>query len=248
VDDVRTASKIDGLGSDAVPQDRLRTGIGAGMFGTEDQMASEGMTAIASGELFFHPPDDYNPARRTGRYEIASLFSPYWEVHLIDTPIERRFMAWALRDETLFTDGAAGVAQGIAHFASDRAEELEHLRQLQTSLQNQLDNTIDETRRGQIATQLADVSTQINRIESADYATDNFSGRMQQEMTQAVAYAENVRMAGYEEMLQEYGEQQGEELMQEFQQEIVDQATDQLQQALEQAVESAVENAVSSIF
>ncbi|MEW8584279.1 MAG: hypothetical protein AB2531_00815, partial [Candidatus Thiodiazotropha sp.] len=69
---VRTASKIDGLGSDSVPSEELRTGIGQGMFGTQDQMVGNGLAAISTGELFFHPPDDYNPSRRTGRYEIAS--------------------------------------------------------------------------------------------------------------------------------------------------------------------------------
>jgi hypothetical protein len=245
--DVRTASKIDGLGSDSTPEEQLRTGIGQGMFGTEDQMAGGGITAIASGELFFHPPDDYNPGRRNGRYEIASLFSPYWEVHLIDTPMERRFMAWALRDETLLTDGASGVAEGIERFAGDRAEELERLRQMQTTLQNQMENTTDETRRAQIEAQLVDVSSQINRIESADYAMDSFADHMEQGMVRGVSYAENVQIARYEEMLQEYGEQQGEELVQGFQEEIVDQATDQLQQALEQAVENTVESALSSI-
>ncbi|MEW7999922.1 MAG: Tad domain-containing protein, partial [Candidatus Thiodiazotropha endolucinida] len=109
---VRTASKIDGLGSDSVPNEELRNGIGEGMFGTQDQMAGEGLVAISSGELFFHPPDDYIPSRRRGRYEIASLFSPYWEVRLTDTPSSNRFMAWALRDPSLLSDGASGVAAG----------------------------------------------------------------------------------------------------------------------------------------
>ncbi|MET0068868.1 MAG: Tad domain-containing protein [Candidatus Thiodiazotropha sp.] len=248
VSDVRTASKIDGLGSDAIPQEPLRTGFGAGMFGTEDQMAGGGMTAIAAGELYFHPPDDYNPAMRTGRYEIASLFSPYWEVHLIDMPMERHFMAWALRDETLLADGASGVAEGIAHFASDRLEELEQLRQLQASLQSQLDNTFDTIRRGQIETQLAQVSSQIDQLESAYDATASFTERFEQEMTQGLTYMENAQVAGYEEMFQEYGELQGDELIEGFQDELVDQATGQLQQTLEQAVETTVESAMSSIF
>ncbi|MCU7841055.1 MAG: hypothetical protein KZQ94_16955 [Candidatus Thiodiazotropha sp. (ex Troendleina suluensis)] len=245
---VRTASKIDGLGSDSVPDSDLRSGFGAGMFGTEDQMAGGGMTAIASGELFFHPPDDYNPARRRGRYEIASLFSPYWEVRLTDTPIERRFMAWALRDETLFTEGASGVADGVEYFINEKTEELERLRQLQEMLQSQLDNALDETMRAQIDTQLNSVTAQITQLESADFATDALAEGLQQEMTQGLSSATNAQVAEYEQMLQEYATQQGEDLVNEFEDEIVSQVTDQLEQALEQAVEDAVENAMSSLL
>jgi hypothetical protein len=211
--DVRTASKIDGLGSDAVPQDELRTGIGQGMFGTQDRMAGGGMSAIASGELYFHPPDDYIQARRSGRYEIANLFSPYWEVHLIDTPMERRFMAWALRDETLLTDGASGVAEGVAHFVSDRAEELEQLRQLQARLQSELDNTQDGALRSQLEIQLADVSSQMTQLESEGYNANGVSDHLEQEMAQGLASAEDVRAADYGGMLQEYVEQDGENLV-----------------------------------
>lgn len=246
--EVRTASKIDGLGSDSVPDSDLRSGIGAGMFGTEDQMVGGGMTAIASGELFFHPPDDYNPTRRRGRYEIASLFSPYWEVRLTDTPIERRFMAWALRDETLFTEGASGVAEGVEHFINEKMEELEQLRQLQEMLQSQLDNALDETMRAQIDTQLSSVTAQITQLESADFATDALAEDLQQEMTQGLSSAANAQVAEYEQILQEYATQQGEGLVNEFEDEIVSQVTDQLEQALEQAVEDAVENAMSSLL
>lgn len=245
---VRTTSKIDGLGSDSVPDSDLRSGIGAGMFGTEDQMAGGGMTAIASGELFFHPPDDYNPARRRGRYEIASLFSPYWEVRLTDTPIERRFMAWALRDETLFTDGASGVAEGIEHFLSEKTEELEQLRQLQQTLQSQLDSTLDDIERAQIESQLSTVTSQIAQLESADFATDALAEGLQQEIAQGLGNAANAQVAEYEQMLQEYAVNEGENLVNEFEDEMVSQVTDQLEQALERAVEDAVENALSSLL
>ncbi|MCU7945775.1 MAG: hypothetical protein KZQ72_03875 [Candidatus Thiodiazotropha sp. (ex Cardiolucina cf. quadrata)] len=246
--EVRTASKIDGLGSDSVPDSELRSGIGDGMFGTEDQMAGGGMTAIASGELFFHPPDDYNPANRRGRYEIASLFSPYWEVRLTDTPIERRFMAWALRDETLFTEGASGIADGIEHFLSEKTEELEQLRQLQQTLQSHLNGTLDEIERTQIETHLSTVTAQITQMESADYTTDALTEGLQQEMTQGLSSAANVQVAEYEQMLQEYATQEGGDIVNQFEDEIVGQVTDQLEQALERAVEGAVENAMSSLL
>jgi hypothetical protein len=233
--DARTAPNIDGLGSDDVPQDQLRTGIGEGMFGTENQMAGGGMSAIASGELFFHPPDDYDQASRTGRYEIASLFSPYWEVHLLDTPPERRFMAWALRDETLLTDGASGVVEGVEHFGSNRAEELERLRQLQASLQYQLDNNPDDTRSTELEGQLVTVSSQIDQLESADYPTESITDPMEHRMTEGIEYAENAQMAGFQEMVQTYGEQQGEAHLSGFRDEYIEQATNELHQILRQA-------------
>ncbi|MES9993792.1 MAG: pilus assembly protein TadG-related protein [Candidatus Thiodiazotropha sp.] len=245
---VRTASKIDGLGSDTVPSEELRSGIGAGMFGTEDQMASDGMTTIASGELFFHPPDDYSPERRRGRYEIASLFSPYWEVHLIDTPVERKFMAWALRDADLFVEGASGVATGIDIYINQRAEELQQLLQLQESLESQLEETVDAAMRAEIESQLADVSAQISQIHSSDQITDAIASQLQQEMSSGMQTVAQNHVDQYEQQLESYANEQSEELANDFRDEIVDQVTDQLQQALEQAVEDAVENALSSIF
>jgi hypothetical protein len=58
-DAVKTASKIDGIGSTSIPNNTAGNGLGQGVFGTEDRMAGGGMAAISSGELFFHPPDDY---------------------------------------------------------------------------------------------------------------------------------------------------------------------------------------------
>ncbi|MCU7920996.1 MAG: hypothetical protein KZQ95_21950 [Candidatus Thiodiazotropha sp. (ex Epidulcina cf. delphinae)] len=246
--EVRTASKIDGLGSDSVPSEALRSGIGEGMFGTEDQMAGDGMTSIASGELFFHPPDDYSPARRRGRYEIASLFSPYWEVKLTKTPIERRFMAWALRDETLFTEGASGVAGGADHFLGEQTEELERLRRQQQALQSRLDGALDEATRVQIETRLNTVTARISALESIDYGTDSMTAGLRQEMAQGLGSAANAQVADYEQMLEASAAQQGEELVNQFEDEVVGQVTDQLQQALEQAVEDAVDNAMSSLL
>ncbi|MBT3001887.1 MAG: hypothetical protein KME61_14940 [Candidatus Thiodiazotropha sp. (ex Ctena orbiculata)] len=244
---IRTASKIDGLGSDSVPVEELRSGIDGGMFGTEDQMAGDGMTAIASGELYFHPPDDYNPAMREGRYEVASLFSPYWEVHLIDTPMERVFMAWSLRDEALFTEGVSGVADGIDYFIIEKENELEQLRGLEQTLQAQIDNTMDEVSRSRIESQMNSVTAQIIELESMDFTTELITDSLQLEMLQGSESAANVQMAEYEQALQEYGAQQSMDLANEFEDEMINQATDQIQQTLERTVEGLVDDAISSL-
>jgi hypothetical protein len=245
---VRTASKIDGLGSDSVPQNELRNGIGEGMFGTEDQMAGEGMAAIANGELFFHPPDDYDPARRGGRHEIASLFSPYWEVRLTKTTNANRFLAWALRDESLVTEAASGVSQGVERFISDKTEELERLRDLAESLQDQLDDTVDTVRREELETRLASVRSEISALEVANYNTDALANSLRQGLEQGVRQAAQTQIGQYEHMLQQYGEQQGQEIANQFQDEVVGQITDQLQQSLQNAVEDAAESALASFL
>jgi hypothetical protein len=247
-DEVRTASKIENLGSDSVPNEETGNGIGMGVFGTEDRMAGEGIASIASGEVFFHPPDDFNPSHRRGRYEIANLFNPYWEVRLTKTPIERRFMAWALRDSDLLTEGASGVAEGVAIFISEREEELSRLLHLQEDLQNQLDSTVDDMERAQIQSQLNAVNIEIADLESQNYDVDNLTQNLQQNLSQGVSSAANTQVAQYEQELEQYAQQQGEEFTEQFQEEIVGQVTDSLQEALEGAVEDAVESAISSFF
>lgn len=46
-----------------------------------DQLASGRMSAVATSEVFFQRPQ----ARTDGKSELASLFNPYWQVHLIST-------------------------------------------------------------------------------------------------------------------------------------------------------------------
>ncbi len=245
---IRTASKIEGLGSYSVPQNELRTGIGEGMFGTEDQMAGDGMAAIANGELFFHPPDDYDPARRGGRHEIASLFNPYWEVRLTKTTNANRFMAWALRDESLLTDGASGISSGVERYMRDKEEEIEQLQDLQASLEQQLDDTLDEARRNELESELASVTSQISILESTEYNTDILTDSLQQGMSQGISQAAQTQVNHYEQMLQQYGEQQVDQIASDFEDEIVNQVTDQMEQALQDAIEEAAESAITSFL
>ncbi|MGD9168669.1 MAG: pilus assembly protein TadG-related protein [Candidatus Thiodiazotropha sp.] len=247
-DHVRTASKIDGLGSESVPNEELRNGIGEGMFGTQDQMAGEGLAAISSGELFFHPPDDYNASRRTGRYEIASLFSPYWEVKLTDTPSSRRFMAWALREPSLLTQSAAGVAAGMQHYISERQQELQRLLDLEESLQVQLSSTTDQVRRAELENRLSNVGEQITQLQNTQISTDLLADNLQQGLSQGLSTAAQTQVNQHKQMLEQYAQQQAEEYVNQFEDEVVDQVTDQLEQALEDAVEEALESAVTSFL
>ncbi|MES9970964.1 MAG: Tad domain-containing protein [Candidatus Thiodiazotropha sp.] len=245
---IRTASKIDGLGSDSVPEEALRNGIGAGVFGTEDRMAGEAMAVIASGELFFHPPDDYIPASRQGRHEIANLFNPYWEVRLTDTPMERLFMAWTLRDESLLTEGASGISVGIEHYLNERQAEITQLRDLQESLQEQLDNTVDSTRRAALETELDAVNSQIAYLESTSVNPQMLPEGLQQGMSQGVSQASQVQIDHYAQLTHEYAEQTGEEMINQFEDEAVDRITGEMQDRLEAAMETTVENAVESVY
>ncbi len=125
---IRTSSQIDDLGSATLSVSR--NGMGQGMFRQEGKMLSNVMTSISSGEVYFHPPDDYRPDRRNGKIEIASLFSPYWDVRLIKTPITERMMAWGLRDVNFLSEGAKGVASQSPELSSFAAQGINKLGQV----------------------------------------------------------------------------------------------------------------------
>ena len=246
---VETSTKINGLGSPS-STDALRNGIGTGMFWAGDKMAANSIASMASGEIYFHPPDDYRPDKRQGKVEVGNLFSPYWEVRLTKTPIERRLMAWGLRDSSLLTDGASGVASGTSLFMSQKAEELQQLLRYEQQLQSQLDNTTDPTEQAQLRQQLGDVQSQIQQQQSQNQTYDNqtlaFSGGMEQGLQQGISDASQVQIGQYEQQLETYAQQQGEDYAQEFEDQVVDQITGQLEQALEGAIEDAVDSALSS--
>lgn len=247
-EEIRTASKIENLGSDTVPTVESGSGIGMGVYGTEDRMAGDGMTSISSGEVFFHPPDDFDPSRRQGRHEIASLFNPYWEVRLKKTPIERRFMAWALRDSDLLTDGASGVASGTAIYVSEKQEELARLQQLRSELQDQLDRTEDAAERALIAEQLTNVDYEIAQLDSQDYDVQDLTNNLQNNFSQGLTNAADAQVAQYEQELEQYAEQEVDEFTEQFEDQIEDQVTDAVEEALEGAVQDAIESAIYSFF
>ncbi|MEJ2423336.1 MAG: pilus assembly protein TadG-related protein [Candidatus Thiodiazotropha sp.] len=246
--EVKTASHLDGVGSNSVPAEPSRTGIGQGVFGTQDRMASDGMAAIASGEVYFHPPDDYIPDNRNGRYEIANLFNPYWEVRLTKTPVDRRFMAWGLRDEDLLADSASGVSEGIDRFMSERQNEIETLRRQRQALESQLSQTLDQTQRQLIQTQLDELTNRIAQAEALEFSTELAGLDLRDAMQQGLENMAQDQINEYEQELENYLEQESDALVEDFEQEIVGAVTDQLEQALEEAVEEAAESAVTSFL
>ncbi len=78
---VRTAGHIAGLGGGAAGLDEVYP---------DDVTAGPQMSAVSAAEVYFQRP----ARRRDNRDEYASLFNPYWDVHLVDATAIRR-VAWA---------------------------------------------------------------------------------------------------------------------------------------------------------
>jgi hypothetical protein len=79
----------------------LRTSSGTSLVKPTGQMAiyqgaeaNDVMAAVASSEVFFERP----VARADGKTELASLFNPYWQAHLIGNPAGVRAAALALQN------------------------------------------------------------------------------------------------------------------------------------------------------
>lgn len=87
--DARTSEDIDGIG-----------GTAGSALDLENGMANDRVTAIATAQTYFNRPPDYslfqrmvprewNGAPQTDdQLERGSLFSPYWQAKLIETPLE----------------------------------------------------------------------------------------------------------------------------------------------------------------
>jgi len=69
-----------------------KVGLGAGRLELNDAARGGQMRAMASAQVYFNRPHDYAPFRRVvwGRtdrqFEMGSMFSPYWQARLVDTP------------------------------------------------------------------------------------------------------------------------------------------------------------------
>jgi hypothetical protein len=74
---LQTSSHISGIGG---PPD----------FQTKDKTVSGGITAMASAEVYFSRPRNLFPRLTEAGRETGSLFSPYWQARLIDTPADIR--------------------------------------------------------------------------------------------------------------------------------------------------------------
>jgi len=77
MDTVRTSSNVNGIGG---PPD----------FDLPDKAVSDKMTAISSAQVYFDRPHDLFENTLDSRREMGSLFSPYWQARLVDTPCHER--------------------------------------------------------------------------------------------------------------------------------------------------------------
>jgi len=77
MDTVRTSSNINGIGG---PPD----------FDVPDKAISDKMTALSSAQVYFDRPRGLFDNILDSRREMGSLFSPYWQARLVDTPCRER--------------------------------------------------------------------------------------------------------------------------------------------------------------
>lgn len=74
---VRTSDNVDGIGG---PPD----------FEVHDETIKDNMTALSSAQVYFDRPRGLFDNMLDSRRELGSLFSPYWQARLIDTPCNER--------------------------------------------------------------------------------------------------------------------------------------------------------------
>lgn len=80
--------------------DKARTSsalkMGSGRMQLKDQARGEQLRAMASAQVYFNRPYELSAFRRSvwgrgdGKFEKGSLFSPYWQARLVQTPISDR--------------------------------------------------------------------------------------------------------------------------------------------------------------
>jgi hypothetical protein len=67
-------------------------GVGAGRMELKDDARSGKLRAMASAQVYFNRPHEYAPFKRMvwgrsdGKFEQGSMFSPYWQARLVETP------------------------------------------------------------------------------------------------------------------------------------------------------------------
>ena len=74
---VHTSDNVDGIGG---PPD----------FEVHDEAINDNMTALSSAQVYFDRPRGLFDNIIDSRRELGSLFSPYWQARLVDTPCEER--------------------------------------------------------------------------------------------------------------------------------------------------------------
>lgn len=116
---IRTAEKINRLGSASSPLGKLKTGLEPGLFYTDDYYSDDDMASMSSAEVFFERPvlDSGDQLQVTGVgsvNEYANLFNPYWDVRLIEVSEKERQLAWLSRDPALSGEVIASFARQAA--------------------------------------------------------------------------------------------------------------------------------------
>jgi len=98
--DVRTSSKVNGIGSSTSANNKLANGLGRGVFRADDGMASDSMASLSTAEIYFKRPQPLYVGGSV-KTEYGSLFNPYWQVRLKKTTTAKRMAAWAIRASDL---------------------------------------------------------------------------------------------------------------------------------------------------
>nr|WP_276510749.1 pilus assembly protein TadG-related protein [Oleiagrimonas soli] len=89
MDTVHTSDHLDHLGND--PASASSGVFGGGPdFRVKDQTVSDQLSALGSAQVYFSRSRSLFPSPVDPRRELGSLFSPYWQARLIDTPCDVR--------------------------------------------------------------------------------------------------------------------------------------------------------------
>ncbi|RAP58151.1 pilus assembly protein TadG-related protein [Oleiagrimonas sp. MCCC 1A03011] len=89
---VHTSDNLDGLGStDAPATSASSNALAKPNFKVPDKTLADQMTAVGSAQVYFSRPRSlFANLVSPGRRELGSLFSPYWQARLVDTPCSVR--------------------------------------------------------------------------------------------------------------------------------------------------------------
>lgn len=169
--DVRTSSKIEGLGSAEYPDNATKKlGLGKGMFRADEQNVKRQMASISVGEVYFERPEElYRDNRRVKEY--GNLFNPYWHVRLIETPKVEQMAAWLIRDPGL-GQAASGAVVGLNKYQTGVSNEITQLHALKTYDENMV-QSLPTLRADKVAIEhkISNVDSQIQALEQDIYLT-----------------------------------------------------------------------------
>lgn len=170
----KTTENIEKLGSKvAATADTRKDGTGRGIFHLDDQFAGNSVAAISTAELYFERPilNSRDTLRVRGREqtEYASLWNPYWQVRLADTPKNQKLAAWTLRSPDLVASTGSAVGGALRRYVANQSEELEELKSLEeysSELSKELPDII--TRAATVESELKTVS-ELKAMAESDF-------------------------------------------------------------------------------